>query len=794
MQLAVPSAPRRRLRRAATLTLTAVLSSSITSASPAQRDERPIADQPFHGMLVRDHAETGGLLVGWILPGPLGGTGFASDVVNRGDLILAVNGQRLNREGFSAFLRSARPGETITLTVRHTGGDAGGAVPSAGGGTDEREHQITLASREQWSGPIAHLRAGDPPFDADATLGVSADSTALEEFIRGHVERFDLAAPIDRLLDYFKTTVEENNGANMLSRVRTGFHRPTRLVELQGRVTGGLGEAPRDPRRIFLEAAANLDGAAPALADPVDLAEPRRSVESVAAALRQSQTQLDAAFGGIDPELRASLPATLLDITETVAQSIYIHGHPEAKRLIDGLRASRNVDFDALLAAGAALSGFMNGNAAGPADAPAIVAPEPLLRLVTGDILAFEPLGDEWIVYGGAGPNTYDMSQIAAVIDAGGDDEYRYASTDVAAPANWPRAQLIVDLAGNDHYLGGARGPAGAIMGVSLIVDHAGNDRYEGRSRACGVGVMGVGVILDRGGADVYSGTRWSIGAGFYGLGAIIDGGADGDAYLAEMMSQGIGGPRGFGVIIDEAGRDLYRVNGPTPSVYGTPAVYAGFSQGVGFGVRLYDTGGIGVIADLGGDDRYEGGEFCQGGAYYWGLGILHDRAGNDLYYGNRYGQAWAAHQALGILVDDAGDDTYWSMTAASQSGSWDICATLLLDRAGNDSYHADGLAQGGASQQAIAWFIDLEGIDRYIAPAGATQGQSGGNEYHYDESGCWSWSLFLDAGGSEDFYSTGRPNGAVLSTGQPDTSAPHNSPLHGLFIDTLGLTPLLPR
>ncbi|MCZ7597290.1 MAG: hypothetical protein M5U09_05365, partial [Gammaproteobacteria bacterium] len=42
---------------------------------PRSRDERPIADQPFHGMLVRDHAETGGLLVGWILPGPLGGTG-----------------------------------------------------------------------------------------------------------------------------------------------------------------------------------------------------------------------------------------------------------------------------------------------------------------------------------------------------------------------------------------------------------------------------------------------------------------------------------------------------------------------------------------------------------------------------------------------------------------------------------------------------------------------------------------------------------------------------------------------
>ncbi len=754
----------------------------------AQNDVRPLAQQPYHGMLVRDHAETGGLLVGWILPGPLNGTGFASEVVNRGDLILAVNGQRMNREQFNAFLRAVRPGEMITLFVRHTAGDAGGAVPSTGGGADEREHRITLASREQWCGPIAHLRADGPPIDADALLGVRPEPTALERFIREHVERHDLAQPVDKLLDYFRTTVEANNGSNMLARVRAGFHRPTRLVELQELVTGGLGAVPGDPTRFFAEAAANLDCKAPDALPPVDLSQPRAAVEAVAAALRKSHAHLDAAFAHLEPEVRASLPATLLDITETVAQSIYIHGHAEAKHLIDGLRASRDVDFDALLSAGAALSGFMHAGTAAAADAPAITVPAPLRQLVTGDILAFEAVGDEWIVYGGHGPNTYELSQIAAVIDAGGDDEYRYHSSENHAPAAWPVAQLIVDLAGNDRYVGADRGPASALMGASLIVDHAGNDRYEGRSRACGVGVMGVGLILDRAGADVYSGTRWSIAAGFYGVGAIIDCGGDGDVYHAEMMSQGIGGPRGLGAIIDQNGRDLYRVNGPTPSVYGTPAVYAGFSQGVGLGVRLYDTGGIGVIADLAGDDRYEGGEFCQGGAYFWGLGILHDRAGNDLYYGNRYGQAWAAHQALGILVDDAGDDAYWSMTAASQSGSWDICATLLLDRAGNDSYQADGLAQGGASQQAIAWFIDLEGIDRYIAPSGATQGRSGGNEYHYDESGCFSWSVFLDVGGSTDFYSTGRSNGAVLPTGQPDTSAPHNSPLHGIFIDTTEL------
>jgi len=434
---------------------------------------------------------------------------------------------------------------------------------------------------------------------------------------------------------------------------------------------------------------------------------------------------------------------------------------------------------DALLQAGGDLAGFMTPGASAPADAPGLVVPSPLRELVTGDIIGFEALGDEWIVYGGTGSNGYTMTHIAAVIDAGGDDAYRWPED------ARPSAQFIVDYSGNDSYVGAQRGPGSAVMGVSLIVDQAGNDTYAGASRSCAVGVMGVGIILDRAGADTYRGTRWSLGAAFYGLGAIIDCGGESDAYIAELMSEAVGGPRGFGTIIDENGRDLYRVNGPAPSAYETPAVFAGFSQGVGIGVRLYETGGIGVISDLGGDDRYEGGEFCQGGGYFWSLGILHDRSGNDLYYGNRYGQAWAAHQALGILTDDAGDDTYWSMTAASQSGSWDTSATLLLDRAGNDSYQADGLAQGGASQQAIAWFIDLEGVDRYIAPPGATRGQSGGNEYHFADTGCYSWSLFLDAGGSADFYSSERTNNTVETTGSPAHENLQNSPLHGFFIDT---------
>ncbi len=745
----------------------------------AQTDTRPLAAQPFHGLLVRDDDATGGLLVGWILPGPLNGRGFTSDVVNRGDIILTVNGQKRNRKQFDALMLNAQPGEHVALHVRHTGGDAETAVPTAGAATSEKDYDIVLASREQWSGPIAHVESPVPPFEPEKIVPVVADLTALEMFVREKIEATRLAEPIDKLYEYFRTTVDSNNGAHMLSRVRYGFRRPTRLAELQATITRPLDAVPAQPSLILAQGAANIDTLEPAIAYSIHLSSPTNAIAQVRTRIEQTQGDLDLAFAHLDGQTRAALPATLVDLTETVATDLYIHGHPDAKRLIEGLRSSLAVDFNALLQAGGDLAGFMEPGEAAPVDTPTVDVPASLGQYVTGDVTAFDQVGDQWIVFAGAGPNTYDMTHLAAVIDAGGDDTYRYPQLAQAG------VQVIIDFAGNDQYLGEHGGPASAVMGVSLIVDQAGNDTYDGASRSCGVGIMGVGIILDRAGADRYHGTRWSLGTAFYGLGAIIDCGGDSDAYIAELMSEAVGGPRGFGVIIDENGRDLYRVNGPTPSAYETPAVFVGFSQGVGVGVRLYETGGIGVISDLGGDDRYEGGEFCQGGGYFWSLGILHDRSGNDLYYGNRYGQAWAAHQALGILADDAGDDTYWSMTAASQSGSWDTSATLLLDRAGNDSYQADGLAQGGASQQAIAWFVDLEGVDRYIAPPGATRGGSGGNEYHFADSGCYSWSLFLDAGGSEDFYSADRTNGTTEATGSPAHENLQNSPLHGLFIDT---------
>jgi hypothetical protein len=214
--------------------------------------------------------------------------------------------------------------------------------------------------------------------------------------------------------------------------------------------------------------------------------------------------------------------------------------------------------------------------------------------------------------------------------------------------------------------------------------------------------------------------------------------------------------------LVDAGGADLYRANGPVASAYGTPASYLGFSQGVGVGIRPYDVGGVGMLLDLNGDDRYEGGEFSQGGGYFWGVGLLYDEAGNDLYYGTRYAQGFAAHQAFGMLTDVSGDDVYWSMTAAGQGAAWDQSVATLLDGAGNDVYRAQSLSQGAAAQQARASLRDRAGDDLYWSGSDLAQGAAGDNAYHFRSSDpIHSLGVLLDEGGA-DRYSTGIRDGEL--------------------------------
>jgi len=757
----------------------ALVLSVVTPLTRAALDDQnePLAKQGYLGLLLRD-IPGGHTVVSWVFPGPLQGVGITPGPfdIARPDLIVALDGEPVTAEDFADSIRTHSPGDSVTIEYRKSNA-RGGTIP------DELNHEdeiltlkVTIESRDEWTGTISRPRGHSTTVKLGS--GRMLDPWSSSSVIGSAIAEHELVEPLRALTDVLGSWQTRSEDYHSLSRVRAGFDDPFCLPELYQLVVEPTRSSASDPIKSAAKLArANLDlrkSISPGFSEtrPRSLSPFQLSVtHSLFVAAEKAKLALGSSYR--DERIAADSLAFL-----RVPGTTFTLAGPDTKANIAIIRRSMDIDFANLVAALEDLGSLSKRSpeqwrseaqpdSAGPGDG------------VEGEILwAIEVESFGWLIVGGEGPNRYDMAMVSGVIDLGGDDVYH--ATDLRLGCS-----IIMDFAGNDHYSGTPdQGPGGALLGASLIDDRGGNDVYTGELLACGSAMFGVSLLLDHDGNDIYTGGEWSIGAAVYGAGMLIDLGSGNDQYLGEFLCQGVGGPRGFGAIIDENGRDLYRANGPKPSAYGTAAVFQSFSQGIGFGYRNYAAGGVGMISDLGGDDRYEAGEFAQGGAYYWGLGILCDVSGRDLYYGNRYGQGFGVHQAVGILADEAGDDTYWSMTAASQGSAWDIGVGLLLDKSGADSYQCDGLGQGGASQQALAMLVDLAGVDRYTAAGGATQGQSGGDNYHFHETNTYSFSLQLDLGGANDYYSRGRLNDQRTSTGSLNSDDPQASSLHGICID----------
>lgn len=630
------------------------------------------------------------------------------------------------------------PGDELTLVLRRSpDADPNASVPKGGEGGETFEVVVTLGSRDEWTGTIGR----GWPHGKIPGLPRGAHEQRVLELAQQH-GILDHETGLHKLMAHLEGVQDAALDPNAMTHIIRAFRSPLSLDTIAQDLTNTLtpirdDRSPKTSDRLkaigavtpLLNSSGNLRGTS-------GFGWARSNSRSLMRTMRDQWT--------IDPALAS-----------------------------EQIGVMRNVDF------------------AWSYDHVGWLFPLKELARAAEAIDLSQPPGQiGTVTLGTPGDDTHDMTKINAVLDPGGNDTYIWSEP----PQGDERrdTQLIIDLAGDDRYESSAdfAGPGVGVYAGSLIDDHAGNDTYVSTGMgSIAMGHFGVGVIIDRAGDDVYDNTGpnsgWSQGVGFYGLGLIVDQSGH-DTYLAEKLSQGVGGPRGVGAILDARGNDVYLASGPNfPSAYGTPGVSLGMSQGFGFGVRGYAAGGIGVIDDAQGNDQYTAGEFSQGGGYYFGLGLLRDRSGNDLYHGNRYGQAFAAHQAVGVLIDDAGDDTYWSKTAASQSGAWDESITLLWDKQGNDAYRIDGLGLGAAAMQSIALFVDGSGSDRYSANPGDVLGRSSRDTYHFDTARVHSFSCFMDLGGGNDAYPTGlRSNHSDVSTGEPNDADPQNATLHGVFLD----------
>ncbi|MBQ3333913.1 MAG: hypothetical protein IJG83_10885, partial [Thermoguttaceae bacterium] len=249
----------------------------------------------------------------------------------------------------------------------------------------------------------------------------------------------------------------------------------------------------------------------------------------------------------------------------------------------------------------------------------------------------------------------------------------------------------------------------------------------------------------------------------------------------AALLAQGLGNPRGFGLLFDQAGDDYYYVGGYYEDSYPEHPGYDGWGQGIGSGVRGVACGGIGVLLEGEGNDTYEYDYFGHGGGYWMALGFLRDFSGDDVRVGatlksytnnartqerwQRFSNGFGCHYALGFLFDDAGNDRY-NGTIMGLGMAWDLSGGFLVDFSGDDAYEATGgLTQGSGAEGSLGFLLDYRGEDRYL---GRGQGYaSGGITYHqaYDCGG--NFSFVVDHGGA-DQDGCGAKNNLMSQRGTP--------------------------
>jgi hypothetical protein len=263
----------------------------------------------------------------------------------------------------------------------------------------------------------------------------------------------------------------------------------------------------------------------------------------------------------------------------------------------------------------------------------------------------------------------------ALLVDVSGDDQY--VADQCSQGSGICGVGMLFDLAGNDSYRGARFVQGfGGIRGLGVLSDVAGNDTYwaggkyshapllpenfQSLSQGFGFGLRpdasgGVGILADHAGNDVYAAEVFGQGCSYwYALGVLVDG-AGHDKYVLHHYGQGSGIHLSSGVLLDRAGNDAYSVNN-------------GVGQGCG-----HDWAS-GMLLDLDGNDYYQGSGLAQGGANANGCGIFIDRRGNDSHAGiapQIQGFSFPSRGTfgLGVMLDLGGQDKYTE--GGSDDATW---------------------------------------------------------------------------------------------------------------------------
>ncbi len=333
------------------------------------------------------------------------------------------------------------------------------------------------------------------------------------------------------------------------------------------------------------------------------------------------------------------------------------------------------------------------------------------------------------------------------VFDPGGDDHYELAG--MAHPGGW---LIIIDVEGQDVYRAGEASDttahAAALFGAQLIADLAGDDRYEGGDFAFASALMGYARVFDAGGNDRYLGRCASLGFAFHGVAILQDQNGD-DEYSSAYLSQGASSTYGFGLLIDQDGDDAYLSRPEFLDDLRYRDRFLSLSQGFSTGFAPHYGGGLGVLWDRAGDDRYTADIFGQGAGYWFGWGVLMDDEGRDRLKAYQYAQGAGIHFAVGTLLDEAGDDVRLSK-GVSQGCGHDGGFGLFVDALGNDHNTAVDMSAGAGSANGLGIMVDFAGDD--VHDMGNHAMTLGHGDMRRDRA---SMGFFLDLNGRDAYPQT---------------------------------------
>ena len=441
---------------------------------------------------------------------------------------------------------------------------------------------------------------------------------------------------------------------------------------------------------------------------------------------------------------------------------------------------------------------------------------EPTDRNLSGNVLLLVDTGgnDTYRVPVGANRPVTPKGMVAPAslaIDLGGADDYGY---DVVPNAH-DVGRLPSDSAGRATWTAGTPsacngdGPisvsttgrqGSGILGVGMLFDFGTeNDQYHSLRLSQGFGAAGVGVLYDQGGDDTYAGEDAVQGSALFGIGLLLDA-AGNDTRTTYRESQGFGYTAGVGALVDLAGDDAYLANVGNPAEGGDPLYFSpqqpcvaneSFSQGAAYGPRfdgvvgsdLRDmSGGLGILRDVQGSDRYQGSMFAQSASLYLGFGILVDSAGNDQYDAIGDSQATATHNSLAFFLDESGNDQYnqhVTPVMGIPAQGWDYGVSIHVDNGGDDITNANGDSLGVGTGFGCALYVNNGGSDVFNGVATSfgqvgTSTDSKGNTINFQ-----SYGLFLKAGGPATYtgMSAAAPATTWIQPGLPTLA-------HGVGVD----------